>query len=197
MSLGVALIGGSLSRERTVRSRPSGTRVVTFIGDSGGIRDSTRKRLVGYDIRRERDWRDTRDTRFSKKETDTTSTVDTKSNEKLCQWISCDWCGYNIQRVRDFFGDSADYERQRANISLCNKRLVWRCGAEIKRLWRTKETLSFVISGVGADSTQEIRVAWFQVDDRTKTSYGPSQFSHDVVHRRQRATDEQRNSTQT
>src|SRR6218665_683188 len=32
--------------------------------------------------------------------------------------------------------------------------------------------------------------------DWTKTSYGPSQFSDDVVHRRQRATDEQRNSTQ-
>src|SRR6218665_241546 len=32
--------------------------------------------------------------------------------------------------------------------------------------------------------------------DWTKTSYGPSQFSDDVVHRRQRATDEQRKLTQ-
>ena len=24
------------------------------------------------------------------------------------------------------------------NISVCSKRLVWRCGAEIKRLWRTQ-----------------------------------------------------------
>src|SRR6218665_2250282 len=74
------------------------TRVVTFIGVSdGGIRDPTRKRLTR------------RDTRSNEKETDTT---DTRSNEKLCVKCQClsDWCGYDIQRVRDLFRDSADYE---------------------------------------------------------------------------------------
>src|SRR6218665_3600549 len=70
------------------------------------IRDPTRKRLTGY-------------------------TADTRSNEKLCQCLS-DWCGYDIQRVRDLFRNSADYKRQRTNIYLCNKRLVWRCGGEDK-----------------------------------------------------------------
>src|SRR6218665_3018647 len=78
-----------------------------------------------------------RDTRSNKKETDE---IQDTANERLyvkCQCLS-DWCGYDIQRVRDLFRDSADYKRQRKNISLCNKRLVWRCDAKIKRLWRTQ-----------------------------------------------------------
>src|SRR6218665_1077943 len=113
MSLGENSLVAAYQGKGQLKSRPSGTRVVTFIGGSdGGIRDPTRKRLTEY-------------------------TADTRSNEKLCQCLS-DWCGYDIQRVRDLFRDSTDYERQRTNISLCNKRLVWRCGAEIKRLWRTQ-----------------------------------------------------------
>src|SRR6218665_2025134 len=96
MSLGENSLVAAYQGKGQLKSRPSGTRVVTFIGGSdGGIRDPTRKRLTGYG-------------------------------------------GYEIQRVRDLFKDSADYKRQRPNISLCNKRLVWRCGAEIKRLWRTQ-----------------------------------------------------------
>ena len=54
------LIGGSLSKEREAKSRPSGTRVVTFIGGSdGGIRDPARKRLIRW-----------RDTRSNEEETD-------------------------------------------------------------------------------------------------------------------------------
>src|SRR6218665_1281390 len=106
MSLGENSLVAAYQGKGQLKSRPSGIRVVTFIGDSdGGIRDPTRKRLTGYG-----------------------------GYEKLCQCLS-DWCGYDIQRVRDLFRDSADYERQRTNISLYNKRLVWRCGAEIKRLW--------------------------------------------------------------
>ena len=87
MSLGENSLVAAYQGKEQLKSRPSGTRVVTFIGDSdGGIRDPTRKRLTGY-----------------------TTT-----------------CGYDIQRVRDLFRDSADYKRQRTNISLCNKRLVWR-----------------------------------------------------------------------
>src|SRR6218665_3433951 len=111
MSLGENSLVAAYQGRGQLKNRPSGTRVVTFIGGSdGGIRDPTRKRLTGY-------------------------TADTRFNEKLCQSIYCDWCGYDIQRVRDLFRDSADYEIQRTNISLCSKRLVWRCGAEIKRHW--------------------------------------------------------------
>src|SRR6218665_268366 len=116
MSLGENSLVAAYQGKGQLKSRPSGTRVVTFIGASdGGIRDPTRKRLTG-------------------------DTADTRSNERLCVKCQClsDWCGYDIQRVRDLFRDSADYKRQRTNISLCNKRLVWRCGAEIKRLWRTQ-----------------------------------------------------------
>src|SRR6218665_149547 len=112
MSLGENSLVAAYQGKGQLKSRPSGTWVVTFIGGSGGIRDPTRKRLTGYggyEIQR----------------------------ETVCQGLS-DWCGYDIQRVRDLFRDSVDYERQRTNISLCNKRLVWRCGAEIKRLWRTQ-----------------------------------------------------------
>src|SRR6218665_981903 len=114
------LIGGSLSRERTVEKSTirneggdiywwqrwdtrSNKKETDGIHD-GGIRDPTRKRLTGYKV----------DTRSNKKETDGIHG------------------GYDIQRVRDLFRDSADYKRQRANISLCNKRLVWRCGGEDK-----------------------------------------------------------------
>src|SRR6218665_793994 len=105
MSLGENSLVAAYQGKGQLKSRPSGTRVVTFIGGSdGGIRDPTRKRLTGYSgyqIQR----------------------------KTVCQCLS-DWCGYDIQRVRDLFRDSADYKRQRANISLCNKRLVWRCGGE-------------------------------------------------------------------
>src|SRR6218665_1068740 len=81
MSLGENSLVAAYQGRGQLKRRPSGTRVVTFIGASdGGIRDPTRKRLTGY----------------------------------------------------------GGYEIQRTNISLCSKRLVWRCGAEIKRLWRTQ-----------------------------------------------------------
>src|SRR6218665_4013122 len=125
MSLGENSLVAAYQGKGQLKSRPSGRRVVTFIGGSGGIRDPTRKRLTEY----------TADTKSNEKETDTR---ETRSIEKLCQRIYCDWRGYDIQRVRDLFRDSADYEIQRTNISLCSKRLVWRCGAEIKRHWRTQ-----------------------------------------------------------
>src|SRR6218665_301489 len=99
MSLGENSLVAAYQGKGQLKSRPSETGVVTFIGGSGGIRDPTRKRLTGYTT------------------------------------------GYDIQRVRDLFRDSVDYERQWTNISLCSKRLVWRCGAEIKRLWRTQKRL--------------------------------------------------------
>src|SRR6218665_2293132 len=100
------LIGGSLSRKRTVEK--------STIRNEGG------------DIYW---WQRQRDTRSNKKETDE---IRDTANERLCVKCLSDWCGYDIQRVRDLFRDSADYKRQRANISLCSKRLVWRCGGEDK-----------------------------------------------------------------
>src|SRR6218665_3869777 len=48
MSLGENSLVAAYQGRRQLKSRPSGTRVVTFIGGSGGIRDPTRKRLTGY-----------------------------------------------------------------------------------------------------------------------------------------------------
>src|SRR6218665_3906133 len=106
------LIGGSLSRERTVEKS-------TIRNEGGDIYWWQRR------------W----DTRSNKKETDgirriRDPTRDCVSTVK-CQCLS-DWCGYDIQRVRDLYRDNADYKRQRTNISLCSKRLVWRCGGEDK-----------------------------------------------------------------
>src|SRR6218665_32774 len=89
------LIGGSLSKEREAKSRPSGTRVVTFIGGSdGGIRDPARKRLIRW-----------RHTRSSEKETDgirdSTRNCD---NEYIVDGVD--------KLVRDLVRDSADYKRQ-------------------------------------------------------------------------------------
>src|SRR6218665_3408830 len=61
MSLGENSLVAAYQGKEQLKSRPSGTRVVTFIGGSdGGIRDPTRKRLTGY----------TADTRSNDKETD-------------------------------------------------------------------------------------------------------------------------------
>src|SRR6218665_2342961 len=49
MSLGENSLVAAYQGRGQLKSRPSGTRVVTFIGASdSGIRDSTRKRLKGY-----------------------------------------------------------------------------------------------------------------------------------------------------
>src|SRR6218665_6054 len=49
MSLGENSLVAAYQGKGQLKSRPSGTRVVTFIGGSdGGIRDPTRKRLTGY-----------------------------------------------------------------------------------------------------------------------------------------------------
>ena len=91
MSLGENSLVAAYQGKGQLKSRPSGIRVVTFIGGSdGGIRDLTRKRLTGY-------------------------TADTRSNKKETDGIHG---GYDIQRVRDLFRDSADYKRQRTNIDL-------------------------------------------------------------------------------
>src|SRR6218665_1711440 len=59
MSLGENSLVAAYQGRGQLKSRPSGTRVVTFIfGSDGGIRNPTRKRL-------------TRDTKSNKKETDT------------------------------------------------------------------------------------------------------------------------------
>src|SRR6218665_291229 len=55
MSLGENSWMAAYQGRGQLNSRPSGTRVVTFIGGSGGIRNPTR------------DWRDIRDTRFTRK----------------------------------------------------------------------------------------------------------------------------------
>src|SRR6218665_2050756 len=122
MSLGENSLVAAYKGRGQLKSRPSGTRVVTSIGGSdGGIRDPIRKRLTGH----------TTDTRSKKKETDE---IRDTANERLCVKCQClsDWCGYVIQCVRDIFRDSVDYKRQRTNISLRSKRLVWRCGGEDK-----------------------------------------------------------------
>ena len=49
MSLGENSLVAAYQGNGQLKSRPSGTRVVTFIGGSGGgIRAPTRKRLTGY-----------------------------------------------------------------------------------------------------------------------------------------------------
>src|SRR6218665_3391293 len=48
MSLGENSLVAAYQGKGQLKSRPSGIRVVTFIGGSGGIRDPTRKRLTGY-----------------------------------------------------------------------------------------------------------------------------------------------------
>src|SRR6218665_3809408 len=49
MSLGENSLVAAYQGKGQLKSRPSGTMVVTFIGDNdGGIRDPTRKRLTGY-----------------------------------------------------------------------------------------------------------------------------------------------------
>ena len=49
MSLGENSLVAAYQGKEQLKSRPSETSVVTFIGDSdGGIRDPTRKRLTGY-----------------------------------------------------------------------------------------------------------------------------------------------------
>ena len=50
MSLGENSLVAAYQGRGQLKSRPSGTRVVIFIGASdGGIRGPTRKRLTGYD----------------------------------------------------------------------------------------------------------------------------------------------------
>src|SRR6218665_3193520 len=56
MSLGENSLVAAYQGEGQLKSRPSGTRVVTFIGGSdGGIRDPTTKRLTGYTDTRSND----------------------------------------------------------------------------------------------------------------------------------------------
>src|SRR6218665_4133727 len=50
MSLGENSLVAAYQGKGQLKSRPSGTRVVTFIGGSGGIRDPTRKRLTRYTV---------------------------------------------------------------------------------------------------------------------------------------------------
>src|SRR6218665_1755012 len=118
MSLGEKLIGGSLSRERTVEKS-------TIRNEGGDIYWCQRRR----------------DTRSNKKETDD---IRDTANERLCVKCQClsDWCGYDIQRVRDLFRDSADYEIQRTKHFCVQQKTclaLW-CGdketlADAKRLY--------------------------------------------------------------
>src|SRR6218665_346242 len=76
------------------------------------------------------------------KERDGRDTADTRSNERLCVKCQClsDWCGYDIQRVRDLFRDSVDYKRQRTNISLCSKRYIEMANAHEEARKQEKES---------------------------------------------------------
>src|SRR6218665_3875253 len=114
MSLGENSLVAAYQGKGQLKSRPSGTRVVTFIGGSGGIRYPARKRLIRR-IRRIRD-----STRNCVNEYIVTG-VDTISSESETYSETVRITRFNEQ-----------------NISVCSKRLVWRCGAEIKRLWRTQ-----------------------------------------------------------
>src|SRR6218665_1508606 len=82
MSLGENSLVAAYQGKGQLKSRPSGTRVVTFIGDrDGGIREPTRDR------------RDTRDTRSNKKETDGIRRIRDPTRKRLTGYG-----GYEIQR---------------------------------------------------------------------------------------------------
>src|SRR6218665_1248009 len=115
MSLGKNSLVAAYQGKGQLKSRPSGTRVVTFIGDSdGGIRVPTRKRLV---------W------------------IRYPASQRLIQRQ----CGLQEAADEHFF------VQQETCLALW-----WR---RKRDFGERKETLSFVISEVGADSTQEIRVS--------------------------------------
>src|SRR6218665_648048 len=110
MSLGENSLVAAYQGRGQLKSRQSGTRVVTFIGArDGGIRS--------YEIQQERDTRRIRDPTKNCVNEYIVTGVDTISSES------------ETVRITRF---------NERNISVCSKRLVWRCGAEIKRLWRTQ-----------------------------------------------------------
>src|SRR6218665_528661 len=114
MSLGENSLVAGYQGKGQLKSRPSGTGVVTFIGGSGGIRTHAPEE-TGVD------------TIFNESETYSETVRITRGSGRtfLCA-------------TRDLFGVVV---------------------AKIKRLWRTQRDFILRNFEVGADSTQEIRVA--------------------------------------
>src|SRR6218665_3217382 len=114
MSLGENSLVAADQGKGQLKSRPSGTRVVTFIGGSGGIRYPARKRLIRR-IRRIRD-----STRNCVNEYIVTG-VDTVSSES------------------ETYSETVRITRFNERTVLCAARdLFGVVGAKIKRLWRTQ-----------------------------------------------------------
>src|SRR6218665_1152259 len=127
MSLGENSLVAAYQGKGQLKSRPSGTRVVTFIGGSGGIRDPARKRL----IRRIRRIRDT-----------TRNCV----NEYIVTGVD------TIYSESETYSETVRITRGSGRTFLCAARDLF--GVVVRRLryfGERKETLSFVISEVGAD----------------------------------------------
>src|SRR6218665_3666888 len=114
MSLGENSLVAAYQGKGQLKSRPSGTRVVTFIGGSGGIRTRAPEE-TGVD------------TISSESETYSETVRITRGSGRTFLCATRDLFGVVVRRKRDF--------------------------------GERKETLFFVISEVGADSTQEIRVS--------------------------------------
>src|SRR6218665_1635617 len=110
------LIGGSLSRERTVEK--------STIRNEGG------------DIY----WWQRRDTRSNKKETDGIHGIRDPTRNCVNEYIVTG--ADTISNESETYSETVRITRfNERNISVCSKRLVWRCGAEIKRLLRTQKRL--------------------------------------------------------
>ena len=99
MSLGENSLVAAYQGKGQLKSRPSGTRVVTFIGDSdGGIRDPTKKRLTGYT-----------DTRSNDSETYSETVWITRFNERTFRCATRDLFGVVVAEIKRLWRTQRDF----------------------------------------------------------------------------------------